>query len=40
MIKETVKYPNFSGTDFIRLYCAINFKSGLSPLLKHHELII
>lgn len=38
MIKENVKYPEFSKVDFIKLYCAINFKNGLSPLIKHHEL--
>lgn len=38
MIKETIKYPRFSETDFIRLYCAINFQKGLSPIIKLHEL--
>lgn len=38
MVTETVKYPEFSGVDFIRLYCAINLKNGLSPLIIHHEL--
>lgn len=38
MIKENAKYPVFSETDFIRLYCAINFKKSLSPIIKHHEL--
>lgn len=38
MIKEIVKYSEFSEVDFIRLYCAMNFKNGLSPLIKHHEL--
>lgn len=38
MIKENVKYPKFSEVDFIKLYCAMNFKNGLSPLIKHHEL--
>lgn len=38
MIKETVKYPRFSEVDFIRLYCAMNFKNGCSPIIKHHEL--
>lgn len=38
MIKETIKYPRFSETDFIRLYCAINFQKGLSPIIKPHEL--
>ena len=38
MIKETVKYPKFSEIDFIRLYCAINFKNGCSPIIKHYEL--
>lgn len=38
MIKETVKYPKFSETDFIRLYCAMNFKNGCSPIIKHREL--
>lgn len=37
MIKETVNHK-FSETDFIRLYCAINFKKGCSPIIKHHEL--
>ncbi len=37
MIK-TVKYPNFDEYDFIRLYCAMNFKNELSPIIKHHEL--
>lgn len=38
MNKETIKYPKFSETDFIRLYCAINVLKGLSPIIKHHEL--
>ena len=38
MIKETVKYPEFSEIDFIRLYCAMNFKNGCSPIIKHCEL--
>lgn len=38
MIKETVKYPEFSEIDFIRLYCAMNFKNGCSPIIKHNEL--
>lgn len=39
MIKEAIKkYPKFSETDFIRLYCAMNFKNELSPIIKHHEL--
>ena len=38
MIKETFKYPKFSEVDFIRLYCAMNFKNGCSPIIKHHEL--
>lgn len=38
MIKETIKYPRFSEADFIRLYCAINFQKGLSPIIKLHEL--
>lgn len=38
MIKENVKYPKFSEVDFIRLYCAMNFKKELSPLIIHHEL--
>jgi len=38
MIKETVKYPEFSEIDFIRLYCAMNFKNGCSPIIKHYEL--
>lgn len=38
MIKESVKYPAFSEVDFIRLYCAMTFKNGLSPIIKHHEL--
>lgn len=39
MIKEAIKkYPRFSENDFIRLYCAMNFKNELSPIIKHHEL--
>ena len=38
MIKEIVKYPEFSEIDFIRLYCAMNFKNGCSPIIKHNEL--
>lgn len=38
MIKETVKYPKFSEIDFIKLYCAMNFKNGCSPIIKHNEL--
>lgn len=38
MIKENVKYPSFSETQFIRLYCAINVQNGLTPIIKHHEL--
>ena len=38
MIKETVKYPEFSEIDFIKLYCAMNFKNGCSPIIKHNEL--
>ena len=38
MIKEAVKYPRFSEVDFIKLYCAMNFKNGCSPIIKHHEL--
>lgn len=38
MIKETVKYPKLSKFDFIRLYCAMNFKKGYSPIIEHHEL--
>lgn len=37
MNKETVK-PIFSEISFIRLYCAINFKNKLSPIIEHHEL--
>lgn len=37
MIK-TAKYPEFSDVDFIRLYCAINLKNKLSPIITHHEL--
>lgn len=37
MIKETVR-SIFSEIDFIRLYCAINFKYGCSPIVIHHEL--
>ena len=37
MIKETVR-PKFSEIDFIRLYCAISVKNGVSPIIKHHEL--
>lgn len=35
---KTVKYPKFSEVDFIRLYCAVNFKNGYSPIINHHEL--
>ena len=38
MIKETVKYPKFSEVDFIKLYCAMNFIYGYSPIINHHEL--
>lgn len=38
MIKETVKHSKFSEIDFIKLYCAINFKNGCFPIIKHHEL--
>ncbi len=38
MIKETVKYPSFSETDFIRLYCAMNVKKKCSRVISHHEL--
>lgn len=38
MIKETIKYPKFSEIDFIKLYCAMNFKNGCSPIIKHNEL--
>ena len=38
MIKETVKYPRFFEVDFIKLYCAMNFKNGCSPIINHHEL--
>ena len=38
MNKEIVKYPTFSEIDFIKVYCALNFKNGFSPILKHHEL--
>lgn len=38
MIKKSVKYPEFSEVDFIRLYCAMNYKNNLTPLIKHHEL--
>ncbi len=38
MIKKNVKYPEFSEVDFIRLYCAINFKNRMSPFINHHEL--
>lgn len=38
MIKENFKCPKFSEVDFIRLYCAMNFKNGCSPIIKHHEL--
>ncbi len=37
MNKETVK-TIFSEISFIRLYCAINFKNKLSPIIEHHEL--
>ncbi len=38
MIKETVKYPKFSEVDFIKLYCAMNFKNGYSPIINHQKL--
>lgn len=38
MIKENIRYPEFSSVDFIRLYCAISFTNGLSPIIIHHEL--
>lgn len=38
MIKENVKYPEFSDVDFIRLFCAINCQNGMPPIIKHHEL--
>ena len=38
MIKEFVKYPEFSAINFIRLYCAVNYRNGCSPIIKHHEL--
>ena len=38
MRTKTVKYPKFSEVDFIRLYCAVNFKNGYSPIINHHEL--
>ena len=38
MIKETVKYSKFSEVDFIKLYCAMNFIYGYSPIINHHEL--
>ena len=38
MIKETVKYPKFSEVDFIKLYCAMNFKNGNSPIINHQGL--
>lgn len=38
MFKGNIKWPIFSETDFIRLYCAMNFKKSLSPIIKHHEL--
>ncbi len=38
MIKEIVKYPEFSAINFIRLYCAVNYRNGCSPIIKHHEL--
>ena len=38
MKKQTVKYPKFSELDFIRLYCAMNVKNKLSPIIEHHEL--
>ena len=28
MIKEIVKYPEFSAINFIRLYCAVNYRNG------------
>ena len=38
MIKEAVKYPRFSKVDFIKLYCAMNFKNKRSPIINHQEL--
>ncbi len=38
MIKETIKYPIFSEIDFIKLYCALSFKNGCSPIINHQEL--
>lgn len=38
MIKETVKFPRFSDTEFICLYCVMNFKNKLSPIIEHHKL--
>lgn len=38
MIKENVKYSNFSEVSFIRLYCAMSFKYRCFPIIKHHEL--
>ena len=38
MIKKSTKYPVFSEIDFVKLYCAMNFINGLSPLIIHHEL--
>ena len=38
MIKEAVKYPRFSEVDFIKLYCAMNFKNKRSPIINHQEL--
>ena len=38
MNKEIVKTSNFSENEFIRLYCAINFKKQLPPIIKHEEL--
>lgn len=35
---EIVKYPKFSEVDFIRLYCAMNFRYGCKPIIKHHDL--
>lgn len=37
VIKETVR-PKFSEIDFMRLYCAISVKKGVSPIIKHYEL--
>lgn len=38
MIKKATESPVFSLNDFIKLYCAMIFKSGCSPIIEHNEL--